>query len=216
MIKFVDRYEAGKLLAIELISYKNGSNVIVLALPRGGVPVAFEIANRLSLPLDVFIVRKLGMPGHKELAMGAIASGGICVFNENIFRETRIPNEHIDAVIESEKKELLRREKIYRQDRPTPNLKDKIIILVDDGIATGATVKAAIMALRPQGPANIIVAVPIAPLLTYQEISLRADKVICLIKPEDFYAVGAYYNNFTQTRDKEVSGLLDEANKRDF
>lgn len=208
MKKFMDRYEAGKLLAELLKHYEKNENAIVLALPRGGVPVAYEIAKKLSLPLDVFIVRKLGVPGHEELAMGAIATGGITVFNDEIIESLTIPKFEMDQVIQSEKQELQRRDTLYRDNRPFPVLDGKTIILVDDGIATGATIKAAIKALRQQKPANIVVAIPVAAFSTCEEIAKLVDKMICPLKPHEFYAVGVWYENFSQTSDEEVFELL--------
>jgi predicted phosphoribosyltransferase len=211
MEKYPDRYEAGKILATELKSYAKRSDVIVLALPRGGVPVAYEIAKTLSLPLDVFIVRKLGVPGHEELAMGAIASGGVTVFNDEVLRDLPISKSMVDQVIQSESEELNQREIKYRGKRPFPDFTNKTIILVDDGIATGATMKAAIKALRQQKPASIIVAVPVAEYSTCQEIGNLVEKIVCPLKPHDFYAVGAWYENFSQTEDQEVYQLLKQA-----
>lgn len=208
MKRFVDRHEAGKLLAEELKNYTKNQNVIILALPRGGVPVAYEIATALSVPLDIFVVRKLGVPGHEELAMGAIATGDVTVFNNDILHTMAISQNSIESVIGMEKKELARREKAYRGNRPPLTLSGKIIILVDDGIATGATMRAAIKALRQQHPSNIIVAVPVAARETYDEIKTWVDKMICLLKPENFYAVGVWYENFPQTSDEEVFELL--------
>jgi putative phosphoribosyl transferase len=208
MQKFHDRYHAGKVLAEKLQMFANREDVSVLALPRGGVPVAYEIAKSLQVPWDVFIVRKLGMPGQEELAMGAIASGEICVFNEDILKEIPVSKSAIDDVIQIEKNELKRREIVYRGHRPSLILKDKTLILVDDGIATGATMRAAIQALRQQNPISIIVAVPVAALSTYKEIELLVDQIVCPLKPEHFYAVGAWYDEFPQTSDEEVSFLL--------
>lgn len=213
MEKFLDRYEAGKVLAEHLKSYVKKSNVIVLALPRGGVPVAYEIAKALFIPLDIFVVRKLGVPGHEELAMGAIATGGTVVFNDEIIRELHISKSAIDQVIQLEQQELQRRELTYRGNRPFPTLKDKTIILVDDGIATGATMRAAIKALRQQNPASIIMAVPVAAFSTCVEMEGLVDKIICPLKPHQFYAVGAWYENFSQTSDEEVFELLKNASQ---
>lgn len=210
MKQFVDRYDAGKILANELKEYENKSNVIVLALPRGGVPVAYEVAEFLSVPLDVFIVRKLGVPGHEELAMGAIAMGGTVVFNDEIIHEINIPKEAIDSVIKAEDTELKRREVKYRGNRPFPKLTDKTIILVDDGIATGATMRAAVQALRKHKPARIIVAVPVAARSTYEEMEHIADQVVCPLIPQIFNAVGQWYQDFTQTSDEEVYELLNK------
>lgn len=211
MEKFTDRREAGITLAEHLKNYANNPDVIVLALPRGGVPVAYEVAKALNVPLDVFIVRKLGVPGHEELAMGAIASGGTVIFNEEIIQSLFISKEAIERVTQSEEEELKRRELMYRGKRPFPDLKDKIIILVDDGIATGATMRAAIKGLYKREPANIVVAIPVAALSTYEEMSDLVDKIICPLKPVNFYAVGLWYMDFSQTSDAEVSELLAKA-----
>lgn len=208
MEKFFDRHEAGRVLAEQLKPYSKSSNAIVLALPRGGVPVAYEIAKALSIPLDVFIVRKLGVPGHEELAMGAIATGGMIVFNEEIVRDLHISKPAIDQVIQSEQQELQRRELSYRGNRPFPTLQNKTIILVDDGIATGATMRAAIKALHQQNPSKMIMAVPVAAFETCVEMEKLVDKIICPLKPHQFYAVGAWYENFPQTSDEEVFELL--------
>lgn len=208
MNKFSDRYAAGKILASQLQSYLKNPNVIVLALPRGGVPVASEVAKSLSVPLDIFIVRKLGVPGHEELAMGAIASGGTIIFNEDILRQLRISESEIQQVIQSEQQELQRREAIYRGKKTLPKLTGKIIILVDDGIATGATMRAAIKALQKQKPQKLVVAVPVAASSTIDEMSNLVDEIICPVKPVDFYAVGAWYDDFSQTTDEEVYQLL--------
>jgi predicted phosphoribosyltransferase len=210
MKSFIDRYEAGKILAHELQEYKNKSNIIVLALPRGGVPVAYEVAKSLSAPLDVFIVRKLGVPGHEELAMGAIAMEGTVVFNDEIVNTINIPKTAIDQVIKTENEELKRREITYRGNRPFPELRNKTIILVDDGIATGATMRAAVQAIRKHKPASIIIAVPVSAISTCDEMKQIADQVICPLKPEIFYSVGQWYQDFSQTSDEEVYELLNK------
>lgn len=204
MEKFIDRQQAGRILANSLKTYANQPNVIVLALPRGGVPVAYEIATALSIPLDVFIVRKLGVPWHEEFAMGAIASGGTVLVNESMVKQLKLEQSSIDAVIQSEQEELLRRERIYRGNRPFPDLLGKTIILVDDGIATGATMQAAISALRKHNPASIIVAVPVAAHETCQSMVSLVDQLICPLQPINFVAVGLWYENFSQTTDEEV------------
>ncbi|WP_028389588.1 phosphoribosyltransferase [Legionella fairfieldensis] len=214
MKKFPDRRQAGKILAKQLIKYKGKQDVLVLALPRGGVPVAYEIARSLTVPLDVFIVRKLGVPKHEELAMGAIATGNIVVFNKEIVDSLNLSKETIEQVTQAEQKELNRRELLYRNNRPPLLLKDKTIILVDDGVATGATILVALKALRLQKPAAIIIAIPVAAYTTYQELTKQADEVICLLKPVDFYAVGLWYENFNQTTDEEVIELLSATNGR--
>ncbi|EHL30444.1 phosphoribosyltransferase [Legionella drancourtii] len=212
MDKFTDRQEAGTILAEYLKDYANQSNVIILALPRGGVPVAYEIATALAIPLDIFIVRKLGVPGHEELAMGAIASGGTVIFNELLISALNLDQSSIDLVLQAEQKELLRRELLYRGDRPFPKLLDKTIILVDDGIATGSTMFAAVKALRKYKPASIIIAVPVAARETCEEMTQLVEKVICPLQPINFYAVGLWYENFTQTSDNEVIELLEKSN----
>ncbi len=207
MDKFADRHEAGKFLATHLQPYLKKTNTIALALPRGGVPVAYEIATSLSIPLDVFVVRKLGVPGHEELAMGAIATGGTEIFNEKIVQDLNVSKQAIEQVLQSEQKELNRREMMYRGDTKFPRLEDKTVILIDDGIATGATVRAAIKALRAQNPAEIVLAVPVAARSTYEEIAKEVDVFICPLKPLHFYAVGLWYEDFSQTTDEEVSDL---------
>ena len=214
MDKFTDRHEAGTILSQCLKQYANQTQVIILALPRGGVPVAFEIARALSLPLDVFIVRKLGVPGHEELAMGAVASGDTVVFNEFLISQLNLEQSSIDSVLQEEQKELIRREHLYRGDSPFPKLLDQTIILVDDGIATGSTMLAAVKALRKHHPASIIIAVPVAAYSTCEEIKPLVDKMICPLKPINFYAVGMWYEHFPQTSDSEVIELLKKANSK--
>ncbi len=214
MEKFIDRQQAGRMLTSSLKTYVEQPNTIVLALPRGGVPVAYEIATALSIPLDVLIVRKLGVPGHAELAMGAIASGGVVLLNESIIRQLKLQKSAIDAVIQSEQEELLRRERVYRGNRPFPDLLSKTIILVDDGIATGASIKAAISALRKHNPASIIVAVPVAAYETCQSMASLVDKLICPLQPINFCAVGLWYEDFSQTTDQEVIDLLEKSSSR--
>lgn len=208
---FSDRVEAGKLLADELKQYIDRKDTLVLALPRGGVPVGFEIAKKLHVPLDVFLVRKLGTPGQEELAMGAIASGGVQVFNEDIIRTLNIPKFIIDSVIEQETEVINKRNLLYRGDHPFPTLKDLIVILVDDGIATGATVRAAIQGIKQLGSSKIIVATPVAPPSTVKDLTAEADEIVCLETPEPFYAIGAFYQDFSQTSDEEVCELLKKA-----
>lgn len=208
MHRYQDRQQAGKILAKFLKSYADRDDTIVLALPRGGVPVAYEVAQALHLPLDIFIVRKLGVPGHDELAMGAIAQDGIIVFNEEVIEDLQIPKASIENVIKAEQKELNRREKAYRGDKPYPIIKDKNVILIDDGIATGATVRAAIKALRKLNPARLILAVPVAELTTCRELAKIVDEMVCPEQPPLFYAVGAWYEDFSQTTDLEVANLL--------
>lgn len=205
---FSDRREAGKHLAARLTHYANRDDVLVLALPRGGVPVAYEVAKELRAPLDVFLVRKLGVPGHEELAMGAIASGGVRVLNEDVVDYLDIPDEVIDAVAVEELKELERRERAYRGDRPQPEIRNQTIILIDDGLATGSTMRAAAAALRQQEPARIVVAVPVSARQTCDEYRMGVDEIVCDSTPEPFYGVGMWYDDFSQTTDEEVRELL--------
>ena len=208
---FPNREEAGRLLAEKLERYADRNDVIVLGLPRGGVPVAYEVAKSLRAPLDVFIVRKLGVPGFEELAAGAIASGGVRVLNEDVLRALPNADEIIESVTAKETAELERREKSYRDDRPAPELRDRVVILVDDGLATGATMRAAVKALRQRGVAKIVVAVPVGPPDTCREFEDEADETICASAPEFFQAVGQYYEDFSQTSDDEVRDLLARA-----
>ena len=208
---FPNRAEAGRLLADRLEKYAGRNDVIVLGLPRGGVPVAYEVAKSLRAPLDVFIVRKLGVPGFEELAAGAIASGGVRVLNEDVLRALPNADEIIESVTAKETAELERREKSYRDDRPAPELRDRVVILVDDGLATGATMRAAVKALRQRGVAKIVVAVPVGPPDTCREFEDEADETICASAPEFFQAVGQYYEDFSQTSDEEVRDLLARA-----
>ncbi len=208
---FPNRIEAGRLLSEELEKYADRDDVIVLGLPRGGVPVANEVAKHLHAPLDVFIVRKLGVPGFEELAAGAIASGGVRVLNEDVMRAIPHADQAIEAVTTRETAELARREQTYREGRPAPDLRDRIVILVDDGLATGATMRAAVKALRQRGAAKIVVAVPVGPPDTCHEIEEQADETVCLSMPEFFQAVGQYYEDFSQTTDEDVRQLLTSA-----
>src|SRR5213593_2884457 len=211
---FPNRIEAGRLLADELEKYADRDDVIVLGLPRGGVPVANEVATRLRAPLDVFIVRKLGVPGFEELAVGAIASGGVRVLNEDVMRAIPNVDEVIELVTAKETAELERREQSYRDGRPAPELRDRVVILVDDGLATGATMRAAVAALRQRGVAKIVVAAPVGAPDTCRELEQEADETICAITPEFFQAVGQYYEDFSQTSDEEVRELLSRAAQR--
>jgi putative phosphoribosyl transferase len=211
--RFHDRREAGRLLAARLTAYANRPDALVLALPRGGVPVAYEVARALGAPLDVFIVRKLGVPGSEELAMGAVATGGVRVLNEQVVRALGIPNDVIDAVTKAEWQEIQRRERAYRGARPAPDVSGRTIILVDDGLATGATMHAAIAALRQQQPGRIVVAVPTASREVCEAFRAAADDVICAITPEPFRAVGLWYEDFSQTSDEEVRELLARAER---
>ncbi len=208
---FRDRSEAGRNLAEKLHAYANQPEVLVLALPRGGVPVAWEIARALHAPLDVFLVRKLGAPGHEELAIGAIASGGVRVLNEQVVRSLQISTAMLDQVTAAEQQELERRERLYRGDRPAPAVPGRTVILVDDGLATGATMRAAVEALRRQDPAQIVVAVPVGSPETCAELNGVADSVVCAHTPEPFHAVGMWYENFSQTTDDEVCERLASA-----
>ena len=208
---FRDRVQAGQLLAEELQKYANRGDVIVLGLPRGGLPVAFEVAAKLHAPLDVFVVRKLGVPGHRELAMGAIATGGTRVINEDVVRELGIQELAIDAIAREEFKELARREIAYRGHGVPPVLRGKTVILVDDGIATGSTMRAAIKAIRKQEPAQLVVAVPTAAPAPLREIRRDVDEIVALMAPEGFWSVGQWYEDFSQTTDAEVSRLLEKS-----
>lgn len=211
---FTDRIEAGQKLAQRLIQYKGRKDVLVLGLPRGGVPVASQVAQRLNAPLDIFLVRKLGVPGHEELAMGAIASGGIRVLNKDVVDGLNISVQTIEKVAEREKKELERREHAYRGDRPNPAIRGKTMILIDDGLATGSSMQAAVTGLRTQSPARIIVAVPVAPPEAVALLKREADEIICLQTPEPFFGIGLWYENFSPTSDEEVQTLLKDAAKQ--
>ena len=208
---FRDRRAAGRVLAQHLAHYAGRPDVIVLALPRGGVPVGYEVARALRAPLDVFLVRKLGFPGHEELAMGAVATGGVRVLNEALVSTLQVPPPVIDAVARKEEAELARREHLYRGNRPPPPVRGKTVIVVDDGLATGSTMLAAIQALRKQQPARIVVAVPVAAPDTCEQLRFVADEVVCALTPQPFQAVGLWYQDFTQTSDDEVSQLLGHA-----
>jgi putative phosphoribosyl transferase len=211
---FRDRLDAGEKLAQQLAAYEDDPNVIVLGLPRGGVPVAFRVAGALGAPLDIFLVRKLGVPGREELAMGAIASGGVRVLNDTVVEALDIPERIIDAVAEREQQELERREEAYRGDRPRPDLEGRICILVDDGLATGASMHAAVTGLRAQNPAEIVVAVPTAAPETCEMFEGEVDAVICAVTPHPFYGVGLWYHDFAQTTDEEVRAYLERAEER--
>lgn len=205
---FKDRRAAGQQLAEKLAAYANRLDVLVLALPRGGVPVAFEVAQALHVPLDIFLVRKLGVPGQEELAMGALASGGVRVINDEVVRSLHLSETTIAQVASQEQQELERRERLYRDDCPAPNLQECTIIVIDDGLATGATMRAAVQAIRQQQPARIVVAVPISSPETCQELEAEVDEIICAMTPCPFHSVGYWYNNFSQTTDQEVCDLL--------
>ena len=211
MTRFEDRFDAGRFLAQALKHHAGKTDVAVLALPRGGVPVAFEIARALGAPLDVFVVRKLGAPGYEELAMGAIATGGVRVFNEEVIQRLGVSESWIEATIREQEEELQRREAAYRGDRSPVEIEGRTVILVDDGLATGASMRAAVRALRLRHPAAITVAVPIGSRDTCDQFRGQVEEVVCARTPEPFHAVGAWYRNFTQTTDDEVRELLDRA-----
>ena len=210
-MRFHNRSDAGRQLALKLNAFASRHDVVVLALPRGGVPVAYEVARALKAPLDVFLVRKLGVPGHPELAMGAIASGGVRVLSEDIIDQLGIPRSAVEQVAVRERLELERRDRLYRGDRGLPLLRDRTVILVDDGLATGATMEAAIVAARQYQPARVIVAAPVGAVDTCQRLRKIADDVICAATPEPFQAVGLWYEQFDQTSDDEVIELLRRA-----
>ncbi|HEV2292302.1 MAG TPA: phosphoribosyltransferase [Tepidisphaeraceae bacterium] len=209
--RFRDRMEAGRVLAEKLSDYANASDVLVLALPRGGVPVAYEVARALGAPLDVFVVRKLGVPGHEELAMGAIASGGVRVVNDHVLHMLNIPTSVVDRVASLEEAELRRRERAYRGERPPPTARGRRVILIDDGLATGSTMRAAASAVRRQDPAELVVALPVAAEETCNEFRTEVDRIICAMTPEPFRAVGMWYEDFSQITDAEVHELLERA-----
>jgi putative phosphoribosyl transferase len=206
-----DRFDAGRRLATLLSSYANRQDVLVLALPRGGVPVGYEVARALNVPMDIFLVRKLGLPGYEELAMGAIASGGLQVANDDVVRQFNVPDDVIKSIAAGELRELERREQVYRAGRPPVDLTNKAVILVDDGLATGSTMRAAVQALRQSQPASILVAVPVGAPDTCANLREEADDVICAQTPENFSAVGRWYIDFSQTTDEEVCQLLNRA-----
>jgi predicted phosphoribosyltransferase len=205
---FADRAEAGRVLASKLAQYADRQDVLVLALPRGGVPVAFEVAQTLGAPLDVFIVRKLGVPGHEEVAMGAIASGGVRILNRDAVNRLRIPAAAIEAATVREGHELRRRERAYRDGRPALDVRGRIVILIDDGLATGSTMRSAVVALRRKEPARLVIAVPIAAPSTCREFKNEVGEVVCARTPDPFHAVGLWYEDFSQTTDDEVRELL--------
>jgi putative phosphoribosyl transferase len=205
---FRNRQHAGQALAKRLAHYHDRSDVVVLGLPRGGVPVAFEVAEELQAFLDVFVVRKLGVPWHRELAMGAIASGGVLVLNDDVVTALHITQDVIDQAVLSEQRELERRERLYRDDRPFPSIADRIVILVDDGLATGSSMRAAVRALREHQPRRIVIGVPVAAADTCEAFRREVDEVICAVTPEPFHAVGLWYQDFDQTTDEEVRELL--------
>jgi len=208
---FHNRMEAGLLVARQLLEYAGRSDVVVVALPRGGVPVGYSIALTLQLPLDILLVRKLGLPGHEERAMGAIASGGLCELQTDLIEMLGVTPAMVQATIEKEGQELARRESLYRAQRPALQLHDHIVILVDDGLATGATMHVAVQAVRRQEPARIVIAVPVASPEAYRDLGAEADRIVSLFIPQPFYAVGLWYRDFAQTSDEEVMQLLQEA-----
>src|SRR6266571_4397817 len=210
---FADRQDAGRLLAEKLAGYAKRDDVVVLGIPRGGVPVAFEVAVRLSAPLDVFLLRKLGVPGHEELAFGAIASGGVRVLDHETIEALGIAEQDIEQVTTDELKELERREKAYRGEWPVLDVKTKTVILVDDGIATGSSMRAGIRALRQLQPKRIVVAVPVAPAGTCNQLSKEVDEFVCVATPPLFHAIGQFYEDFTQVSDQEVLALLSRADR---
>jgi predicted phosphoribosyltransferase len=210
---FANRKEAGRMLALCLRKYTNREDVIVLGAPRGGVPVAFEVAKELRAPLDVFVLRKLGVPGREELAFGAIASGGVRILNRDIVEGLGITGLDIQRVTRAEEQELGRRERAYRGGKPSLDVSGLTVILVDDGVATGSTMKAAIRALRQMKPARIVVAVPVAPPSTCNQLRFEADEFVCLETPQPFYGVGQFYGDFSQVSDEEVKELLDAASR---
>lgn len=214
MERFTDRRDAGRVLARRLSAYKGQTDVIILALPRGGVPVAYEVALALNAPLDVFLVRKLGLPGREELAMGAIASGGIRVLNNDIIRVLNVPEEVINIVAQRELLELQRREQLYRGDRPAPELHDRKVILIDDGLATGASMRAAVGGVRAQHPARTIIAVPVASQEMCDAFEFEVDEMVCAMTPDPFLGVSRWYEDFSQTTDEEVRLFLEEANRQ--
>jgi putative phosphoribosyl transferase len=216
MMIFENRTDAGRKLATRLKRFADRDDVLVLALPRGGVPVAYEVAKELKAPMDVFLVRKLGVPGHEELAMGAIASGGVRVINEELVNYLGIPDEVIDETAAFEERELERRARAYRGDRPPPDVKDRIVILIDDGLATGSTMRAAAASLRPQKPRRIVVAVPVSSRETCDEFRSEVDEIICVATPQHFQGVGLWYNDFSQTSDDEVRKLLKRAAQAEY
>jgi len=208
---FLDRHDAGQRLAERLSRYTDQPDLLILALPRGGVPVAFEVARSLNAPLDVFLVRKLGFPGHEELAMGAIATGGVRILDWRLVQMYGVPAEAIERVTMAEQRELERRERLYRDARPAPEVKAHTVILIDDGLATGSTMRAAVQALREEGARKIVVGVPVAPPDTCEAMKDIVDEIVCAVTPEPFRAVGIWYANFSETSDEEVRELLSRA-----
>lgn len=205
---FKDRRDAGRKVAEKLKPYAGRDDVIILALPRGGVPVGDEVARALDVPLDIFLVRKLGVPGQEELAMGSIASGGVLVTNEDIISAADITHESLETVAEEERKELLRREQIYRGDSPPPQIHDRVAIVVDDGLATGASMRAAVQSIKKMAPRKVVVAVPVADEQVCRDFELQADEVVCVQTPRPLHGVGAWYEDFSQLSDGEVQSIL--------
>jgi predicted phosphoribosyltransferase len=213
MMLFADRRDAGRQLAQYLAAYRGRDDLLVLALPRGGVPVAYEVARALEAPLDVFMVRKLGVPGHEELAMGAIASGDVLVLNEDVIQALRIPDAVIEAVASRERQELTRREQAYRDHRPPPDPHQHCVILIDDGLATGASMSSAVESVKRQGPSRVVVAVPVAAVRTAEWLAQAVDDLVVARMPEQFFGVGQWYDDFRQTSDEEVRQLLEQADR---
>ncbi|MDB6065636.1 MAG: putative phosphoribosyltransferase [Pedosphaera sp.] len=209
--QYQNRYEAGEALAAKLRHHAGDPNLLVLALPRGGVPVGYEVATALNAPLDIFLVRKLGVPGYEELAMGAVASGGVKILNDDVIQQVGISGNMIDAIVQEKERELEQQEKIYRGERPPAEIKGRTVILVDDGLATGASMRAAVKAVKKKGPKSVIVAVPIGSVQTCHQLQTEVDEVVCGMTPDPFYAVGAWYSDFMQITDEEVRELLDHA-----
>jgi predicted phosphoribosyltransferase len=210
---FLDRYDAGRRLAGALSRYAEQPDLLILALPRGGVPVAYEVARALHAPLDVFLVRKLGFPGHEELAMGAIATGGVRILDQQLIQMYGVPADLIDRVTAAERAEMERRERLYRDGRPPPDVRGRTVILIDDGLATGSTMRAAVEALREEDARKIMVAVPVAPLETCEALREEVDDIVCAVTPEPFRAVGIWYTDFSETTDDEVRELLARAGR---
>ena len=213
--QFRDRTQGGQLLATKLSEYAYRKDVLVLALPRGGVPVAFEVAKALNAPLDIMVVRKLGVPGHEELAMGAIAPGGLRVLDPGVVQRSHVSNSRLEAVVAKEQAEMERREMVYRGNAPPPVVRDKTVILVDDGLATGSTMRAAAAAAKRGEPARIVVAVPTAPPSSVHDLRSEVDEVIAYMTPRMFFGVGEWYQKFNQVSDEEVRALLEQAKRRE-
>ncbi len=211
---FLDRYDAGRRLAAALFRYADQPDLLILALPRGGVPVAYEVARALQASLDVFLVRKLGFPGHEELAMGAIATGGVRILNQQLIQMYGVPAELIERVTAAEQGEMERRERLYRDGRGPPDVWGRPVVLIDDGLATGSTMRAAVEALREEGARKIVVAVPVAPLETCESLREEVDDIVCGMTPEPFRAVGKWYANFSETTDDEVRELLTRSGRQ--